>query len=66
MKISAIFLVLLGIIMVYSMKIKTSAKTTRNEMTFYCESTMGPNSPHDACFNFDSDKYHICKGTLIC
>ena len=66
MKISVFLLVLLGLFLVNSMKIRTSAKTTRHEMNFYCESTMGPNSPHDACISYDSDKYHLCKGTLIC
>eukprot|EP00828_Plagiopyla_frontata_P004318 TRINITY_DN1152_c0_g1_i4.p1 TRINITY_DN1152_c0_g1~~TRINITY_DN1152_c0_g1_i4.p1 ORF type:complete len:105 (+),score=9.57 TRINITY_DN1152_c0_g1_i4:100-414(+) len=66
MRISVLLLVLLGVLMCYSMKIQTSAKTTRQQMNFYCESTMGPNSPHDACITFDSDKYHLCKGNLIC
>ena len=66
MRISVILLVLLGILMCYGMKIKTSAKTTRQSMDFYCESINGPNSPHDACITYDSDKYHLCKGTLIC
>ena len=66
MRLSQLFIMLLGLLICYSMKITTSARTTRQTMDFYCESTIGPKSPHDACITFDSDKYHLCKGSLIC
>ena len=62
----AIILCLLFLTVVLSLKSHLRTSTKRAELAFECESTMGPKSPHDACISYDSDKYHWCKGILIC
>ena len=64
MRVLILCFLFLGAVLSIQSHLKTNTK--RHELTFSCESTMGPVSPHDVCISFDSDKYHWCKGIMIC